>query len=94
VAVELLRTRGAASGVTVNVATQDGTATAGQDYASLSEAVTFEAGQKAATLMVEVLGDAQVEGNESLQLTLTNLGGGAVIAGPATAGLWIIEPGS
>jgi len=90
-AVELLRTWGVASGVTVDVATQDGSATAGEDYTPVSQTVTFEAGQRVATLMVEVLGDAVPEGNESLTLTLVNPGGGAKLATPQSATLWIVD---
>ena len=56
--------------VTVDYSTADGTATAGSDYIASSGSVSIPAGTTKATVQVPVLGDALVEGNETLTLTL------------------------
>ena len=52
VMVTIARTGGAASGVTVDYATHDGSATAGSNYAATSGTVTFAAGENAKTVWV------------------------------------------
>jgi hypothetical protein len=39
-----------------------------------------------------VNGDADLEGNEALNLTLTNPTGGATLGALSSAKLWIVEP--
>ena len=58
--------------VTVSYATQDGTATAGQDYTATSATLTFNAGDLSQTVEVTVLTDSEDEGQETLTLTLSN----------------------
>ncbi|BBL74931.1 Calx-beta domain-containing protein [Methylomagnum ishizawai] len=59
--------------ITVDYATQDGTATAGSDYTATSGTLTFQPGQLTQTLMVPVIGDNVREATETLGLTLGNL---------------------
>lgn len=61
-AVTLNRERHAA--VTVDYATSDGSATAGQDYTAASGTLTFAAGETAKNVSVAVLDDTEVEGVE------------------------------
>jgi hypothetical protein len=77
--VKVTRTGGTASGATVDYATSDGTASAGGDYSATSGTLTFAAGQTSATFSVEVMGDAEVEGNETVNLALSNPGGRATL---------------
>jgi hypothetical protein len=88
----VVRTGGASSGVTVDYATSDDTAAAGEDYVAASGTLSFGAGQTTATFTVTVNGDADLEGNEALNLTLTNPTGGATLGALASAKLWIVEP--
>ena len=67
--------RAASSTVTVDYATSDGTATAGEDYTSKSGTLSFAAGETSKTVSVAVLDDAHDEGNETLTLTLSNPSG-------------------
>ena len=67
-----LRRTGTSGVVTVQLATSDGSAVAGSDYASVNTIVTFAAGATTATVMVPITSDAIVEGNETLTLTLSN----------------------
>lgn len=60
--------------VTVQVATEDGTATAGEDYAAASAAVTFAPGTTTRTFTVTVQGDTAVEPDETFSARLSNPG--------------------
>lgn len=68
--------------VRVHLATSDGTALAGRDYAAVSTTVIFAPGQAARSVAVPILDDALVEGDETLLLTLSNPSPGAAVAGP------------
>jgi hypothetical protein len=62
----------AASNVTVDFATADGTATAGSDYQATSGTLTFTPGQTTQTINVAVIGDTTDEPNETFFVNLTN----------------------
>jgi hypothetical protein len=79
----------AASGVTVDYATSNGTATAGQDYTATSSTLTFAAGQLARSFTVPILHDTLVEGPETVLLTLSSPSAGAAIGSPNPATLTI-----
>ena len=76
--VDFAVTLGRASGATVTVdyATGDGTAVAGEDYTATSGTLTFAPGETAKTVPVPVLNDAHDEGEETFTLTLSNPQGG------------------
>ncbi len=57
--------------VTVNYATANGTATAGQDYTAASGTVTFAPGVLSQQVTVAVTGDTAVESDETLTVTLS-----------------------
>ncbi|WP_205666092.1 Calx-beta domain-containing protein [Aquabacter cavernae] len=58
--------------VTVSYTTLNGTATAGQDYASSVGTLTFAPGETVKTVQVPVVGDTVVELNESFTLNLSS----------------------
>ncbi len=59
--------------VTVNFATADGTAVAGEDYTAITdETVTIAAGQTTAPITVQVTGDTVEEPDETFIVNLTN----------------------
>ena len=64
--------RAAAHEVSVDYATEDDTATAGEDYTATSGTLTFAAGETAKTVSVPVLDDAIDEGKEVMRLLLSN----------------------
>ncbi len=66
---------GAGHSVTVDYATSDGTATAGEDYTAASGTLTFAAGETTKTVSVPVLDDSHDEGHETFSLRLSNLVG-------------------
>lgn len=69
---QLTLDRAATEVVTVNVATNGGTATAGADFIPVANTVTFAVGQTTAFVNVSVVGDAVNELNETVQLTITS----------------------
>ena len=76
----------AASGtVMVDAATSDATATVGDDYTPTSGTLNFAAGETPKTVAVPVFDDAHDEGEETLELTLSNATG-AYIADAAVTG--------
>ncbi|HEU5179236.1 MAG TPA: Calx-beta domain-containing protein [Candidatus Polarisedimenticolia bacterium] len=89
--ITVTRSGGAASGVTVHYETGNGTATAGSDYSSTSGNLTFAAGETTKTFAVPILNDGLGEGNETVNLTLSNPTGGATLATPNAAVLTIVD---
>lgn len=61
----------------VSFSTVDATATAGSDYTAKTGTVSIAAGKTSATIAVTVAGDAAVEGDETLGLTINSVGGAA-----------------
>ena len=70
--------------VTVDYATADGTATAGEDYTATSGTLTFAPGETSKTVSVPVLDDSHDEGSETLALKLSNAQGARIGDGEAT----------
>ena len=81
--LEVTLARAADHPVTVDYATADGTATAGEDYEAVSGTLSFETGQTAATVQVPVLDDSHDEGEESLTLVLANASNARIHDGEA-----------
>ncbi len=71
--------------VTVNYATANGTAIAGQDYQALSGSLSFAAGERSKTIRVQVLGDLLVEGNESFRVNLSGASNATLLNSQGTA---------
>ena len=78
--------------VTVDYATSDGTATAGEDYVAQSGDLTFAAGETAKTIEVEVLDDVYDEGTETMTLTLSNPSGAHIADATATGSIENSDP--
>ena len=57
--------------VTVNYASADGTALAGQDYAAVGGTLSFAAGETSKTIVIPIVGDSAVEPDESFQIALS-----------------------
>jgi predicted extracellular nuclease/2',3'-cyclic-nucleotide 2'-phosphodiesterase (5'-nucleotidase family) len=74
-----------AGGVTFDIATADGTATAGSDYAARSlTRQTIAAGQTRATFAVDITGDTVVEPTETFTVNVANVAGATVAKGQGT----------
>ena len=65
--------------VTVEYATADDTAKAGEDYTAMSGALAFEPGERKRTVSVPVLDDPHDEGEETMRLRLSNATGGRIV---------------
>ena len=70
--------------VSVAYSTEDGTATAGSDYAAASGTLTFAAGETSKMIHVDIEGDALAEGNENFKVNLSNPVGATIADGTAT----------
>jgi len=89
--ITVRRIRGTAGDVTVHLGSENGTATGGQDLANLAQDIMFGPGEVVRTIMVPVTQDSLAEGNEALNLTLSNPGGGATLGTPSNAILNLID---
>ena len=76
--------RAASGTVSVDYATADGSATAGEDYSAASGTLTFAAGETTKPVSVAVLDDAVNDGEETFTLTLSNPAGAWIEDGEAT----------
>ena len=77
--------------MTVNYATSDGTAVAPGDYGATTGTLTFDAGVSSLTFTVPIVNDTDGEGPETVNLTLSNPGGGATLGARKNAVLTIVD---
>ena len=84
--------RAASWTVSVDYATADGSATAGEDYSAASGTLTFNAGETTKTVRVAVLDDVVNDGEETLTLTLSNPSGAWIEDGEATGTIENSDP--
>ena len=75
--------------VTVRYATGKGLATAGVDYTAQSGTLSFASGETTKTFSIPFHDDGTPEGSETVEITLSNPSGGAVLGPLATARLYI-----
>jgi Ca2+-binding RTX toxin-like protein len=80
--------RPATGTVTMNYATQDGSALAGADYTTASGSLIFAAGEVVRTVTVTLANDGANEGNETFRLGLSNLSGATSLVPFGTATIW------
>ncbi|MEN1727948.1 MAG: Calx-beta domain-containing protein, partial [Pseudomonadota bacterium] len=88
--ISVTRVGGTQGAVSVDYSTSDGTAMAGSDYSSTSGTLNWADGDGAAkSFDVMVIDDATPESDETVNLTLSNPGGGSSLGTPDTAVLTI-----
>jgi hypothetical protein len=76
----------------VDFTTSDGTATVGSDYTSVTQTLTFADGDATdKTVTIPILDDALIEGDETVNLMLSNPTGGASLGTPSSAVLTIVD---
>jgi len=92
--VPVTRTGGSAQTVTVNFATQDGTAKAGVNYAATNGVLTFTNGQAIEYLQIPIIDNGQPSGPLALNLVLTNAAPGMSLGSPTNTVLNIIDTDS
>ena len=78
--------------VTVDYATADGTATAGEDYTAASGTLTFAPGETEKTVRVAIIDDALPDNGETFTLVLSNPSGVALSDAQATGTILNTEP--
>ena len=86
------RPRPASQSVTVEFATANGTASAGEDYDATSGTLELAAGETSKTIEVPVHADAEDEGEETLTLSLSNAAGARIEDGEATGTIQDHDP--
>ncbi len=91
VVLTVIRTNVNTGVVSVSYALNDETALAGDDYAPGGGVLTFNDGESMKTITVPILNDTLVEGNETFQVVLSNLTGGAQFNGPDAATVTITD---
>ncbi|HZH33801.1 MAG TPA: Calx-beta domain-containing protein, partial [Pyrinomonadaceae bacterium] len=80
VVINVRRTGGNAGGILLEYSTSNGTATANQDYLPKSGKMVFDANETLKTIIIPILNDAIDESPlETVNLTLRNISGGAVL---------------
>jgi len=88
--ITVTRTDGSAGIATVQFATSNGTATAA-DYTSVSQVITFNDGEVNKTVSIPITDDLLHESGETVNLTLSNVGGTGQLGAQATAVLTILD---
>ena len=84
--VTVRRTGGSDGRITVAYATSNGSATAGADYTAASGTITFNDGEVVKTFTVPIANDTADEGDETINVTLSNPGPSSIadyIASPS-----------
>jgi len=90
--ITVTRTGGNVGAVSATFATSNGTAVAGQDYTAVSQTVNFADGDATnKTVTISITDDALVESAETVNLTLSNATGGAVLGNIAAATVTITD---
>ena len=75
----------------VTVSTSNGTAVAGADYTAVTTTLSFAIGETSKTVNIPILTDTQVEGNETVNLTLSNPTNGGTLGAGRRALLIIVD---
>jgi hypothetical protein len=88
-AINVTRTGDTSSAATVDYSTSNGTASDRSDYTTASGTLAFAAGVTTRTFSILIADDVYVEGNETVNLMLSNATGGPVLGTPNTATLTI-----
>jgi Ca2+-binding RTX toxin-like protein len=92
VAVTITRMGGSNGAVSTTVSLTDGTATAPSDYGNNSIVVSFADGDTTSkTVTIPIVNDTLIEGNETVNLTLTNPTDGATLGTQKSAVLTIVD---
>ena len=89
--ISVTRTNGSTGAVTVDLDTSDGSAVQSRDYAIASATLTLGDGETSKTFDLLLTKDAYAEGNETINLMLSNPTGGASLGAQSNATLTIVD---
>jgi Calx-beta domain len=87
----VIRTDGSYGEVSATINLTNGTATSPSDYNSAPITVTFANGETSKIVTIPIVNDSKFEPDETINLTLTNLTGGAILGTQNTATLTILN---
>ena len=90
-ALTVSRSGGSMGTVSIDYASADGSARAGQDYGAVAGTLTFAEGELSQGINVTILDDSVYEGDEDFTLTLSNPQGGAALGTVSSAAATILE---
>lgn len=91
VIITVNRIGGSDGAVTVDYNTSNNTAAVGSDYIAAAATLSFGDGETSKTFTVSILDDNEYEGDETVNLTLSNPTGGALLGEPSSALLTITD---
>jgi len=91
VAVSVTRTGNTSNAVTINYATNNGTAEKPSDYTNASGSLQFAAGETQKSFVVPIVDDALVERTETINVVLSGPGVGALEGSPFTSTISILD---
>lgn len=89
--ITVLRQGGASGIVSVNYATNGGTATVGKDYTAVSGTLTFAHGEASKTFTVPILSDTEIDSGEGINLVISGPTGGSTLGSVTAAILYLYE---
>ena len=89
--IEVTRVGNTTNAVTIDYATNDGTASNRTDYITTSGTLQFAPGDIQKSFVIPIVDDLYVEGNQTINLSLTKPGGGAFAGSPTASVLTIID---
>lgn len=89
VTIRIVRTGGSTGVVSLDYATIDSTAVAGEDYIARSGTVTFADGQTSGSITIPITDDSDIETDEEFSFAIDNLVGNATLLAPRTATITI-----
>jgi len=87
----ITRTGGSSGAVSVVVTPSNGTATPGDDYRNSPITVSFATAETIQTLRIPVVNDPILEADETINLSLSNLTGGAILGSQSACLLTILD---
>jgi uncharacterized repeat protein (TIGR01451 family) len=90
-AVTVVCSNAGSGAVTVNYATEDGTAVAGQDYVAASGTLVFTNGQTEQTILVPITDNKLPQADRNFTISLFNATGGAQVLNPGTLTATIVD---
>ncbi|MGC8886730.1 MAG: Calx-beta domain-containing protein [Verrucomicrobiia bacterium] len=89
--IPVYRFGGFSGSISIQYTTTSGTASPNQDYTPVSGVLTFAEGETNKSIIVQILDDTIVEGNETFFLRLSNPQGGASLIGPSVVTINIMD---
>jgi hypothetical protein len=90
--ITVTRSGGSDGSVTIDYATADGTAVSGSDYQPASGTLSWADGDATSkSFSISIVNDSDVEADETVNLSLSNITGGASLGNPQVAVLTIVD---